>query len=238
MAIGFPPKHQETYILKDLTESQFLVLAFETAQKMNWKIGYLNQNGLIAYTEVGKFSKNSDIMIKIENDTANLTSTSTGTGMMDGGKNKHFIKEFISNLEQLKSSSKNEELDRKYKFLKENFVSDQEDLVNLPSETITDKFNNILGILIPKEGFFITPIIIDLNIIVFILMVLSGVNVMLPDNDSLLNWGANFRPLTLDGQPWRIITSCFFVSISIIGCDKNSFQFMNINSITVACEYS
>ncbi len=40
-------------------------------------------------------------------------------------------------------------------------------------------------------------------------MVISGVNIMLPDNESLLNWGANFRPMTLEGEWWRLITCCF-----------------------------
>jgi rhomboid protease GluP len=40
-------------------------------------------------------------------------------------------------------------------------------------------------------------------------MAMSGVNIMLPDNESLLNWGANFRPMTLEGEWWRLITNCF-----------------------------
>jgi len=32
---------------------------------------------------------------------------------------------------------------------------------------------------------------------------------MLPDNESLLKWGANFRPITLEGESWRLITNCF-----------------------------
>lgn len=48
-----------------------------------------------------------------------------------------------------------------------------------------------------------------LNIAVFILMILSGVNAFLPDSESLIQWGANFRPITLEGEWWRLITSCF-----------------------------
>lgn len=40
-------------------------------------------------------------------------------------------------------------------------------------------------------------------------MAITGVNIMLPDNESLLLWGANFRPVTLDGEWWRLISSCF-----------------------------
>ncbi len=40
-------------------------------------------------------------------------------------------------------------------------------------------------------------------------MALTGVNILLPDNESLLSWGANFKPITLEGQWWRLLTSCF-----------------------------
>lgn len=40
-------------------------------------------------------------------------------------------------------------------------------------------------------------------------MAVMGVNILLPDTESLLKWGANFRPSTLDGQWWRLITNCF-----------------------------
>lgn len=40
-------------------------------------------------------------------------------------------------------------------------------------------------------------------------MVLSGVDPFAPNVEDLLTWGANFRPQTLNGEWWRLITSCF-----------------------------
>src|SRR5690606_34795589 len=71
------------------------------------------------------------------------------------------------------------------------------------------QIKDFFSIFKPTQGFFITPILLDLNILIFILMAISGVNIMLPDNESLLNWGANFRPMTLEGEWWRLITNCF-----------------------------
>lgn len=209
MAVGFTPKHIENFPLNDLTPQQFLVLADEAATRINWKVAYLSANGLIAYTDNGMFSWNAEIKIKIENGIASIQSASTGNEIMDWGKNKKNVINFITNLEELKRSIPVEELDIKYQKLSEQLVSEEEDILKLPPATTTEQINGFFSIFKPIKGFFITPILLDLNILIFALMVISGVNIMLPDNESLLNWGANFRPMTLEGEWWRLITCCF-----------------------------
>jgi rhomboid protease GluP len=129
--------------------------------------------------------------------------------MIDWGRNKKNVNRFLSILEELKQSFTTEELDIKYQELKEQLVTPEEDTLKLPPATTTEKINDFFSVFIPKPGYFITPILIDINILIFLLMAISGVNIMLPDNESLLNWGANFRPMTLDGEWWRLITNCF-----------------------------
>lgn len=67
----------------------------------------------------------------------------------------------------------------------------------------------ILDVFIPKDGYFITPILINLNLLIYIIMVLSGVGLISFKGDDLLKWGANFRPLTVGGQWWRLLTNIF-----------------------------
>ncbi len=74
---------------------------------------------------------------------------------------------------------------------------------------LDEKVLKFLKRILPKDGFIITPIIAALSIILFIIMSISGVHVFEPDIESLLIWGANFKPVTLNGQYWRIISNCF-----------------------------
>jgi rhomboid protease GluP len=87
------------------------------------------------------------------------------------------------------------------------------------SETL-DKFKNgkpiketdmkeLFSFFVPKEGFYITPIIMDLNIIIFILMVFSGLGFISFKASDLLSWGANFKPSTTNGEWWRLLTNTF-----------------------------
>lgn len=63
--------------------------------------------------------------------------------------------------------------------------------------------------LIPKEPHFSTSIILDLNILVFILMVLGGVHFMSPNVSEVMEWGANRRYETTNGEWWRLLSSMF-----------------------------
>jgi rhomboid protease GluP len=85
---------------------------------------------------------------------------------------------------------------------------DQDNSVEQQGEQ-KQKRQSPLQAFIPKGDYFFTPIILVLNILVFVVMVISGVSPTEPTNDALIKWGANFRPLTLDGQAWRLFTSMF-----------------------------
>jgi membrane associated rhomboid family serine protease len=51
--------------------------------------------------------------------------------------------------------------------------------------------------------------LILLNVGAFVLMALGGVSLMDPSADSLIAFGADYGPLTLNGQSWRMCTSLF-----------------------------
>ena len=58
----------------------------------------------------------------------------------------------------------------------------------------------------------VTLVLIALNTLVFAIMVIRGVSFLSPTADSVLPWGADYGPLTLNGQWWRMFTSLFLHS--------------------------
>ena len=73
----------------------------------------------------------------------------------------------------------------------------------------------------------ITTALVGLNALVFIAMVLSGVSPLEPNTFQLLHWGANFGPLSLGAQPWRILTSNY-LHIGIIHIALNMWCLWNL----------
>ncbi len=78
-----------------------------------------------------------------------------------------------------------------------------------------DSIKEALLFLVPRKNHFITSIMIDLNLIVFVWMIASGVSIMNPLLSDLLEFGALRYQEVMDGEYWRLITSGF-VHIGLI----------------------
>ena len=83
-----------------------------------------------------------------------------------------------------------------------------------PAETVAETWQQLIGqllrgLLIPSRRFLATPLLIDSCLLVFGLMVLSGVSASDPTGQQLVRWGSNATDFTLHGQPWRLLTYMF-----------------------------
>ena len=78
-----------------------------------------------------------------------------------------------------------------------------------PDKAARKEIKGFIDILKPKDGFFITLILSYINIGIFLLMVIMGLGFISFQGLDLLNWGANFRPITTDGQWWRLLSNTF-----------------------------
>ena len=83
------------------------------------------------------------------------------------------------------------------------------------------------GAFVPSRTYQVTPILIYLNVFVFLLMVLAGVSPLSPTTESLFNWGGNFRPYTVSGQWWRLV-SYMFLHAGIVHIAMNLFALIYI----------
>jgi membrane associated rhomboid family serine protease len=73
-------------------------------------------------------------------------------------------------------------------------------------------------------------ILVGINVAVFLLMVFNGVSFTSPTSAQLLKWGADWGPLSLGRQPWRLLTSNY-VHIGVIHILLNMWCLFNLGAL-------
>ncbi len=76
----------------------------------------------------------------------------------------------------------------------------------------------------------VTTILVGINVAVYVVMVLSGVSAIQPSVPDLLKWGADAGPLSLRGEPWRILASNY-VHAGILHIGLNMWCLWNLGAL-------
>ncbi|SDI57279.1 rhomboid family intramembrane serine protease [Mucilaginibacter sp. P25] len=231
MAFSFTPSFKKQIDTNNADPKHILVIALETARQLDWRIIYTGKNGLITIIGGGLFSPMQEFRLVINQSDILLISKNADGKITDWSEmNEENVNTFIEKYDQLKTSLNSEFIEEKLVELTPIFESEEEDILNAPPPTPKEKLLGFLSFFIPRPEYFITPIIINVNIAIFIIMVIRGVSTFEPTVSDLISWGANFGPLTLDNQYWRLITA-IFLHIGIMHLLLNMYALMYIGML-------
>ena len=227
--MALKPSYNDKLNLPGLSKTEILILALEASQKLEWNIEEVTPEGARFEVPFNMYSHGEEITFTIKSGSDGevaVRSQSSSVQFVDYGKNRKNIQKLRETMEEIKTSLTPEELAQKAKDFEEecNRPLTEEEKAYLEEEK---KRNSFWSFFIPRKGFMATPILIDLNILVFIVMIASGVGIMSPSTLSLLKWGADFGPLTLTGDWWRAVT-CNFIHIGAFHLLMNMYAFMYI----------
>ena len=226
MTEGAAAGHVEEQALGALTPEAFLNLAREAATQTGLTIGFTNYIGFTAYSNNGAFSWNGELSVTVANNLAQISSRTTGYDLKEPGRNQALVASLLEKIDELKAGPVHHgptaagDLQHKV----------EEELPEAASTEKPERSKNFLSFFVPVHGYFITPILIYLNILMFIARVVNGVHILNPDGEALVRWGANFKPATLDGQWWRLLTNCF-IHIGILHLLLNMYALTYIGAL-------
>ena len=227
--MALKPSYNDKLHLPGLSKTEILILALEASLKLEWNIEEVTPEGARFEVPFNMYSHGEEITFTIEpgsDGEVAVRSQSSSVQFVDYGKNRKNIQKLRETMEEIKTSLTPEELTQKAKDFEEecNRPLTEEEKAYLEEEK---KRNSFWSFFIPRKGFMATPILIDLNLLVFIVMIASGVGIMSPSTLSLLKWGADFGPLTLTGDWWRAVT-CNFIHIGAFHLLMNMYAFMYV----------
>lgn len=221
MTTGSIPAYREERVLGVLTKEQFLSNAMEAARGLGLTMGHTNDSGFTSYTDNGAFSWNGALSVSVAEGLAEISSSSTAYETIHSGKNKELVIAFLAQLDALPDEAQHVGIQ---------VAGEKDEVDSHEAPAKSQSLKNLLSFFVPAPGFFMTPILINLNILVFIAMVATGVHLLEPDGESLVRWGANFKPVTLEGQWWRLLTNCF-LHIGILHLLLNMYALVYIGGL-------
>lgn len=213
------PEKSQTATIEGYDAERLLAIAYSSLQQLGWNIKYAGDNILLART-IKSWNKNDDeITIQTQNNQLTITSKMVHGEAFDMmGRNKKHIAGFLAAFETVKAKATGlniSEWNEKIMLLKDDTIKAAEQEIKQAEEA--DKVMNF-----SKSNLYLTYGIIAINVLVFVLMVAEGINFFQPTGVDIIHWGANFGPLTLTGDWWRLIT-CVFVHIGIIHLAFNMY---------------
>ncbi len=222
MSTGHSPIYALEIPFEEPTPEAFITLAALAATQLGWTIPYQDATRLIADTDIGTYSSE---MVKVDaaNGVAYLQSKSPDEDSTDNSRNKMHIDALVEAINRIRAARTTDALQAQHQLPDPAYQAP----AAAPQLTTKEKFAQFFTMFRPQKGYVVTPVLFYMNLLVFIAMIATGVNFIQPDGISLLNWGANYRPLTIGGDWWRLFT-CFFIHIGIMHLLLNMYALIYI----------
>lgn len=217
---AYSPKVEKYIPLADFPADKYLIIVQQVVENLGWKLSHLSETGLIAYTGLSWQSYSEEVSIRILNNFAIVKSECVGIQLnfTDYGKNDVNLDKFFHEFEYVEFHLKDVWQERLTTF--HEYIATQDDgYFDREPLTAKNKIKNVLYLFYPQKNYFVTPIIINLNIVYWLISLVyivfglrhmpAGDNPIEYAKNLLFKLGANDRELVLNGQYWRLISHQF-----------------------------
>ena len=179
------PEYVEEIPIENYTSQQYFVAIVNAAKRLKWQAAYSLANSIIFHTQGINNFLGEEVSVLLEGDKITFRSVSMNEYYQRDQQNKlnaDLFKQAITTI--------------------------------LKKEREVEKTTNPLnrekyGAFVPSKTYLVTPVLLYLNVFVFLCMVLLGISPLSPSVPDLFLWGGNLRLAVVNGQWWRLLTYQF-----------------------------
>lgn len=171
--------YSEQMSVRHLAMDAFLLVAYRAATPLKWLVKAIEHNAIVYKSGI------STITLRVTGETADISVEQPH----DYYHNTDTTRDLAGQL----ASVINLQIDRQEAISRSQLPAKRENW----------------GALLLSETYRVTPVLVYLNVAVFVLMVLAGASPIQPKASTLLAWGGNYLPAVQHGQTWRLITYMF-----------------------------
>jgi rhomboid protease GluP len=204
-------KYTETVRLGLYSNEEYLGLCLKAVENLGWSLYSLDREGFAANISRGYIGEPAEFSITSSDYEAHLFCNLFNSGLLSSHQSKKKIDALMQECGRLKQEFSKSDFAEFWDEAVARITPDQSEqdikapgAANIPPGKLS--FNKAL---LPHRGFIVTPILIYLNLLVFLVMILSGVDVFSPDVYDMLDWGASYKPFNQEGEAWRLLSACF-----------------------------
>ena len=217
---GYSPKVERYIPLGDFPADRYLIIAQQAIENLGWKLSHLSESGIIAYTGISFQSYSEEISIRIKSNFAAFKSECIGVQMLftDYGKNEQNLDKFFHEFEYVEFHLK-DIWEKRLADFHAHIALHDDSYLDLAPLKAKDKIKNVLYLFYPQKDYLVTPILVNLCVLYFLVtwaslvfafqMNKGGMNPGEIVTNVYLRLGGNSRELVLSGEFWRLISSQF-----------------------------
>ncbi len=221
MAWGISPRTVAVIPLGDYNADHYLAILYHAFQNLGWRTGYFDQDGIIAYTPISWQSYAEEVSVRIENNAAVIKSECVGYQFFftDYGKNEQNIDRLLTEISYAEFHLQ-EHLQETTQQLMDDVPENQFISLADPPLGHKEKLQSFLAAFTPTPEYFITPVVVLINITVylatFLAMIVLLISFSLKHSNEVINMesiyltlGFNNRVNVLNGEVWRLLSGSF-----------------------------
>jgi len=224
MAGGVSPNKIVTIPLEDYNSDHYLTLLYQAMTDMGWHVGYFDHDGIIAYTNISWASYSEEVSARVKNNAIIIKSECVGyQGLWtDYGKNRENIDRLLDELTFVENYVV-EDLEQTTQELINDIPEKQFLNLDDPPMAGKEQLRGFFSPIIPRQKYFVTPLLVILNSLVFFFS--SAALRLWPTflnrsqfhlepgettREKMFMWlGFNNRAHVLNGEVWRLLTGIF-----------------------------